>query len=661
MSRRAQPRQPVPASTPAPIPQATDGSAPNPPPPANHSIIDAINASGNVTLDDGAQVIIEGQPDMRFPVSSFIYSIQASITATAYQANPHASPASLLAYTIIMYTGLLFFNEYTQRPSFTTVAATIQNDIIYSSFFNALLDLPVPPFADMEFNSARTFFHPLATNLVICPNLCAASFLHDFGRLIPAATFIRLHNLMSNLPANTTPAALAHAFYTSTVALVEFTAGTNVNITPAMLFGASHGNYTYNNWFRNRIDRIVTALAIRPVFTGPTIGPLPVSPLPNANNNNFNAYLWLTGLDHDNYDTLLQFVRSLGSFTKSIFPSAKPLRDYAQTGTSSSAGHLIFIAPVPTWSTSATTFTAPSGSTAGTPDFLSTATNVRSHTSFARDTTFLVAPRDPTTQPTAANEYWTAHRLRAPDPAVNFGYAPEVTESAAPAAGTLDPLHWLVSGNPANANEHTPHQMTTPNCLIFLPSDITPGSLASPITSGFVIENYDISATILPNARPDMTLHATNATLVLGSIEISNIYTALNTNVRLHVQHVPAFDHTTVPQGYLRGPHDWIRFALARNGIIRTISATAGHLANHFLGMLPVNNVRRPHQAINAFLRPLGSHHGIDVHHAHLWSSYRFRERQGNTIVISMIPSLRPIFGAQARHAQSQHPTLRYN
>jgi hypothetical protein len=659
MSNRAAPRQPL---TPFPIPQASDPTAAQPSN-SGHDIIAAINASSNIASDDGALIIIESQPDFRFPLISWIFSIQRAIPASAYSISPHASPASLLAYVITMFTGLLYFNELTQRPSFTSTAAHIMNDHTLSAFFNALLDLHVPAFAINEFEANRAYFDPLAKNLCIIPNLSAASFLHDFGRLFPASIFIRLHNMMANLPANTTPASLSNSFYNEIIATVQFVTGTDVIITPAMLFGASTDTNVYQNWLRNRVDRIVTALAIRPVMTAPTIGPLPVNAIPVAINNDFNAYTWLTGISIDNLDSMLQFVRSLNEFTKVSFPQSKPLRNVVQTGSLEASRHLIFLTPVPTWSTaSSRTIDDPNAL-----NYLTTSPTCRTHETFATDIDFLAVPTIPALAPNGTNVNMNTSRLRDPDPPVDYLAAPQVVNELPP-PNNLDPVPWRISAARYNRLLNGSIDHCNPACLIFTPGELVPSSLAAVITSGKIIETYDLSSVTTPLASPEILLHTTNATLVLGAIRLSHIQDAITNQTNFFVRYLANYDHTTIPQGFTRGPSDQHSLPIARLGIIAKASAAIHWWSNHFFGMTTVEHTLRPHASINFFARPLGISSDIDSPYGRttyskvlLWSSYRYHERTGNITTISMIPSLRPIFGTQARHVRSTHPTLRFN
>jgi hypothetical protein len=649
MSSRANPRAPI---APAPVPVASDGSTPLPANPG-HDVINVINASGNVSSDDGAQTILDVVPDMRFPLITWIYSIEHAIPASAYNTSPHASPASILGYTIIMFTGLLLFNDLCLRPHPSMEAQQIMNDHVMSMFFELLLDMPVPGFAENEFVANQYFKDPLATNLFVCPDLAGSNFLFDFGRLFPASIFLHLHNLMGSLPANVSPSNLLHMFYSQVVATVNF--GTvaqpnNVNVTPSMFFGATvtanAATTRYSNWLNSRVEHLVTGLAIRPVFTAPTIGLLPIRTPAIADNNVFNAYTFLTGFRHSNVNSLLQFVRSLGQFVKQTFPNSRPLRNYTQAGSEDAVAHLIFKATIPTWTTSPglAALAANAASTVFVPG-----TAPQSHDEFANDTNFFVTRPDVTTAPDGTNNFVNAVRTRAEANAPAQPWWIQVTENAAPPANTADPVPWLT-------NSET-NSLSVPRCLIFCPITAVVNSTARTILSGHVIEINDTSAVFVPLSRPDMPLHTTNATLISGAVPISLLPSALNNAHSRYIENVPVFSHLTIPQGLFRGAFSQVRIPYMRQGVVELLGRALSGYHNFFNGAIHASHTRRPADVWNVFALALGTDTAISPDNITFWSSYRYFDEQSQRWMA--IPTLRPIFGTRARHFGSEHPSIR--
>lgn len=643
MSTRTAPRVPI---APAPIPQAQDGSRPLPPNP-QHDIIAQINASGNVSSDDGALTIIHVVPDHRFMLISWIYSIQHAIPASAYAASPHASPASLLGYCLMMFSGLMLFNDLCLAPSPSAAAQTIFNDSVYNMFFNVLLDMPVPQFAENEFLGNQYFNDALAQNLVFCPDYSGMRFLYDFGRFFPSAMFFRLHNMMARLPANTAPANLLRSFYRDICSQVNFgtaAAPNNIDVTPNMFLGSVLNGVRYGNWLNRRVEQLVNGLAIRPVFTAPTVAALPLHMTARATNDNFNGYLFMSGLSHDNIDSLLQIARSIGNFVKETFPGSLPLRNYTQAGSCESVRHLIFKAAIPTWSTEGTRVTDDAAGLA----LFDPAANLASHNEYATQINYLIA-RPPVPAPDGANASRINEVLRAPaaPDANTFGF--QVIEVAAPPANTADPVNWLVNS--------AARSFATPRCIIFDPLESNPSGLARVIISGHIIEGNDTSAVLIPLADPEISLHVTNATFILGSFPASSLVNALTVNSPTYVEDPILYDWTTIPQMIIRGFTTALRIPWLRQGRIELIDPAQPATFNVFPGADYARHARRAHDAINVYGYQLGNTNRVPNETLTYWSSYRYYDQVRR--VWTVIPSLRPIYGTRARHFGSNHPALR--
>jgi hypothetical protein len=655
MSRRVAPRSSI-APPPAQIPQATSGAPPIPPY-AGPDIVTTINASGNVSADDGAPTTIDVVPDMRFHLLSWIYSIQHGITSSDYQASPYASPASTLGYTLVMMTALLYFGDSVQRHAMSTAAQGIFNVNHFAQFFDILLDLPVPAYADHEFSTLRPFLHPLALNLMFIPNLALSEFLIDFGRHFPAAIFFQLHNLQASLPANASPALVLRRFYRLIVADVTFDNGaTRVNVTPSMYFGLYHPdnanpNRVYLNWLNMAINRIVTSQAIRPVFTAPTIGPLPLNPVAFADNASYNPYLYLSGLNNDNVPAMLSAMRSLGSFIKGLFPSSQPLRSYTQLGNEAITRHLIFDYPIPTWTTNGTLVPEASFPDQDVPTY-------STHATFGRLINFATAPADPTTIPDGVNDFYNARQLAERDPPTQFGINRHFVEANPPPANTPDPISWVTG-----RSDNNPHgrDFTQPNCVIFDPYVGTTTHLGPVITSGIIIEEYSVSGAILPFQRPDSLLFSTNAHHINGAVPFSRISDAVIDANTFMFRPVDPPLWPALPQGFTFGRLGPLIFPILRRGIVQTDITTG--MTRATMQVLPGTVISRHNRFIGAALNYFGFNLGTQGENAfpkiRLWSSYRYESQTHGTPIRYMLPSIRPIFGSQSRTFGSQHPATR--
>nr|AOX47607.1 coat protein [Ceratobasidium partitivirus CP-h] len=537
---------------------------------------------------------------------------------------PFASPASLLAFTMLQMVALLYFNDSNSRPGdMSNHARAIFDNNTFQAFFLDLLLLPVPSFAANEFHALQTYYDDLANNLCFIPDLAQTTFLLDYGRHFPVSTFLALHNLMANLPANTTPASLSQHFYNFAVASVTFDNGANfVNVTPAMMFGLSRtadATTAYSNWLNERVARIVTALAIRPVFTAPTIGPIHVQTTSIANNASYNGYLFLSGLNNDNVNPLRQFASSMGPFVMSVLPNSRPLSLYTRPGTIEPARHLSFLSAGPTWSS------------AGASLHLDAFTAPRvTHRTYLEDCNYFRTPASPATAPDGTSDLFNTEIYRNAQTPPDYPLAQAMSSGTAP---TDDPLSFV---NNITSTSSSGLDLCLPPCIIFDPSSPQTSHLLGVITSGKIIETNAISSVSVLVARPDLPVHTTNASMLR--------YTA-----------------ASLPQAITIGNAGALRVPLQRNGIVHALRALTAHFNRFFPAAVQSAGARWISHTINYFGYNLDSIPDATVYpesYVQLWSSYRYTSPAGQNF---MIPSLRPIFGLRARSHVSAHPAQRIN
>nr|BBU59849.1 capsid protein [Rosellinia necatrix partitivirus 20] len=641
MSHRAAPRSSIPA------PKATDGT-PLAPPPAGPNITQVINTTLNLTSDDGAQTIIDVIPDMRFMLISWIYSIQHEMPANIYASMPHASPASLLAFTMLQMVALLYFNDSVLRPSMSAAAMTVFNNNVFSSFFAELLTLPVPAFAAPEFAALQAYFDDLASNICFIPSLATTTFLHDYGRHFPASIFLALHNIMAQLPANTTPASLSTTFYNFVVTNVTFNNGTaQVNVTPGMYFGLTRTNNAttaYTNWLAARVDRIVTALAIRPAFTAPTIGPIPVQVTTFTSNDDYNPYLYLSGLNNDNVLSLLQFARSLGQFVNTNVANSRPLSLYTREGSLEATRHLSFRIAGPTWSSNSGTLTEAA---------FSANTQRTTHRTYLTDINFAGAPRSPATAPDGTNNFFNVESLRMADPRPDHRIAAELRSGNATAADPITYQRNITSTDSAGLD------LCNPPCIVFDPTVATTTHLFAVITSGKIIETGNVTSASVLVAQPDLPLHVTNASVLAGMIPFTKVKNSITDGTPFVFQTLPLYGHDSLPQGFTAGHPGRLRIPLARTGIVHAVRSLANNITRFFPGAQQLVGTNYVSHALNYFgyrTNQVPDATAIPDEMFCFWSSYRWTSPTGTRF---MIPTLRPIFGLRARNHISQHPSAR--
>ncbi|BAV56300.1 capsid protein [Fusarium poae partitivirus 2] len=642
------PRTTIPAPPPPePIQAATDPNTPAPPNPL-HDITQAINAPGNVTSNEGDLFILDTVPDHRFPLLSWLYSIPRVLQPTAYSQAPNASPASLLGYTYLMYIGLLFHNDAFQRPSPSKHARSILSDYYLATFFNSLLDLPVPAFAALDFEALRFFNHDLASNLVAIGSEAGFSFAHDFGRFFTAGTFFGLHATLATMPGNTQLAAAQLAFSKMTVARITTAPGQTVNLAPGHLFGTVMNDTPYLNWLNTRLSAILNQSEIRSMASRPNAGRIPMFAIPEQEMSDVNPYLLMMSISDDNLELLTSWIRNLASFTRETLTTSRPLRNYTQPGNPEVLRHLVFEAPPPTWHSDSLGTHTSLNPTPEPQNPFRVGNHPHTHTQFA-----------------AARNFRTRSGIPAPIATNN----PLAANAAAPPSVDNSWFASLVSTN-ENAHPNDPvvrrrltadgHFANTPRAVIFEPTSATESTAhhVAVITSGKIIESGDFTGTVIPTVHPRRNLYLQNTHYLSGAVLISQTRPAIR-NEYFDIHNVTDEDLLRSPLGILRGYSSRLRLPLFRQGIVERAltfeSANFSSLIASGATLLP--NAHRAFDSTNVFLAPDNQGHLVDDEIWPIWSSYRHYNQEARQWYV--LPSLRHIFGTQARTFLTDHPSRR--
>jgi hypothetical protein len=647
MSRFA-PRQTIPA--PPPVAAAQDPNAPAPPNPL-HDITQAINAPANVTSNEGDLFILDVVPDHRFPLLSWLFSVPRVLQPTAYSQAPNASPASLIGYTYLMYIALLFHNDAYLRPTPSKFARAILSDYYLAQFFQSLLDLPVPAFAVNEFEALRFFNHDLASNLVAIGSLAGFDFAHDFGRFFTAGTFFGLHALAATLPGNTTLSVAQLFFSKMTVATVTVSANNNVNLAPGHLFGTVMNDVSYLNWLNTRLSAILNQSEIRSMASRPNAGRIPMFAIPVQPLADINPYTFMMSLSSDNTELILNWTRNLASFVTTTLPTSRPLRTYTQTGSTEVLRHLIFEAPPPTWHAETLGQQTLLNPTPDNQNPFRIGNPLSSHSQFAtarnfRTRTGLPAPTIPAANPPAT--LLTAAR---PTAVVNQFHASLVMPAAAP--NTTDPI----ARRRLTADGHF---ALTPRAVIFEPtSDATATAHhVAVLTSGKIIESSDLTGIVLPLLHPRRNLYMQNTHYLSGAVLLAQTRSAL-TNDHFDIHQVTDEELLRSPLGIIRGFFTRVRIPWFRQGVIDSATSLAGNNQSSTViaGAFGVPHSHRSIDSTNVFLS--ADNHAIVVPENTwtIWSSYRHFNPEAQEWYV--LPSLRHIFGTQARSFLTDHPSRR--
>jgi len=528
------------------------------------------------------------------------------------------------------------------------------NDSLFSSFFNMLLDFPVPDFAHNEFESLRAFLPDDIPNVVFVASLATTSFYHDFGRQFPASCFFLLHNLLASLPANTPTAALRLRYYAATLFTVNVGAVANAVIKPAHLFGrlvqTAVGSQPHTNWLNERFDALVNAMAIRAVNQNNMVGPIPFPEFAHANLAAYNPYTFLVSLTHDSYHSISAATKNLSSWTLSALPASRPLRAYLQAGSSELGSYLSCPVAMPTWNTTA--IAAAPGDGANPFDGAAvqlTSAQVAAHCNYL---TARVLPAAADLD--GINVFNVANPRAAAAPPANPYYPVIISGNARPAPW-VDPISYI--------EFETSHHVT-PNMQIFAPYVVSLGALGPVIISGKIIELGDILVISVHVPTPRTGLFLENARYTEGAIRISRTRNALFDNINwTSVQYVPRTSNNNFASTFLRGTTLGSRVPVPSVGVFRAlVSAAATFLATRrlFPGSEIVEHAGDSFEVASVFGAPLNEDFDLNVaHHFNVWSSFRYEHRtpQGNHVHV--FPSLRHIFGTRAHVYATEHPAHR--
>nr|BBU59832.1 capsid protein [Rosellinia necatrix partitivirus 11] len=641
------------APPPAPPIQTGEDGRPIVPPPIVESVIERLAPDQNTVSDSGTSTTLDVFPDNRDPHAAWIYSIAHSVENSVYARSPLASPASLMAYTMLMYTGMMFYCDAYLRPVPSAFAAAILNDQNQLLLFQQLIDLHVPQFAHSTFEALCPHFDDLATNLMYFGSFASASLNHDFGRLIPITMYTELHNLLAVLPTNTSYPTLAYAYYTSVIATMTL-GTTNVSITPAHLCAAlytdNNNERRYHNWFERSIDSLITANAIRVVNATATVTRLFFHAPANYTNaaGEFNPYLFAIGYNFDNREAILHLARNMNDFTHHVFSQSKPLRAYTQFGSQEIVRHLSFDSVLPTWHT----LPVPANSQSPTDaqkNLFNGVTAPRTSTQFAATISFLVdRPAPAVTNTPAAIPLVAGEQPAAPND--QDGMAQLVLADPANPPATPGPYVRLF-----NVQNHV-----SARALIFDPSSSSRAHLAAVMISGKKIEVNDISMIGLPTPHVLRPLGRMNSQHILGAIPFSKIANSGSQSATI-VRRRDWSANYRVAQAFFQGLPQQVILPLFRPGLVQPTSTATppGNVIAAFLpGVSFGSQAQHAADGINVFSSQLGSTHAtIPDGHFRIWSSYRHYDTESRTWY--MLPTIRHIYGTRARFFGTEHLAIR--
>nr|ATQ64296.1 coat protein [Sodiomyces alkalinus partitivirus 1] len=605
------------------------------------AVLEYLDPSRNTDSNTGHIFQLEWVPDFRFPILSWLYSLARIVTNSMYVSSPYASPASIMGYTIVMYTAMLYHTDASHLLASSNAAQHIMNNAILSRFFDMLLDLPVPDFAHNEFTDIQAFLPDDIPALAFLSCLASADYYHDFGRHISANVFFAAHNLLASLPANTSTSVLRSHFYRTPVNSVTIGNTQNVNITPAHLFGRINGDKATSNWLNERIDAMVNSMAIRAVNQNNIVAQVQFPTLALANTQNYNPYTFLTCAQANNIHSITSAMRNLSQWVSSTFPASRTLRAYLQPGSHNTVNYLYYNIALPTWNTSTLTHSGPE-----------MPTNRQSPSDLAQENGFKATPEPASADSVDGRITFNVAMPRRPATLPTQPLAPTLTSAYTRETTPLNIIDY---------KEYDDEEDILPRTYIFAPYSLQTGDLGPVILSGKLIESGDISGIRISVPSPDTPLLYENSQFHEGAIRLSRTRPAFfMAGSNVHIQERTSRTGLNGQVAFFRGNTAKLRLPLLTEHPVRAPSAQTTDASRLAPGADFVPDAFDTDHAVNVFGSDLES--DFDLHEStlfNIWSGLRFRYHTNTGPVIHVLPTLRHIYGARARSYGTVHPALR--
>lgn len=618
----------------------------------NADIWQVYQSQHNVMQSSGETFQIISQPDCRFPLIAWIYSISTIFSQTSYRDDAYASPPSVLAYTFLLYYAMMYFVDIYLSPFPSHEAQRIQNQQQYQMLLENLLTLPVPSFADEWFLKLQPFQDSLARNLHFLSTLGTDDPDYDFGRIFPLVSFLQLHNVLATSPANLPLPDLLQRFYFTIVCRFG-----NANFTNGQLYGAIRDDPTdqgttqrYRNWLNERLEQLISSASVRTLMSRVAYGSFTIAPPSYRDPDDYSVYDFTLSLSSINFSQHMQLINHIGPFIRHNFPRSKNLANYISYGTPSIIRHLIFGPTLPTWHTLAA------------PDPSSNRTfpaNSRTPEEFAADIQFMVNKPDPTAGNTPVPQQ---EQIVLPAAVPQGDQRPllriaQVFDDSHPTAPhDIEPDEWT---------EFQMRKHYQPQAIIFDPADSNPAAHGITCLGGHLIERGELCGIGLNLPYASSNLLHVNTLFCDGAILRSKTRKA--TTAPFSTTTPERIDYNFSPLAFFLKTMSYIRIPFFRTGLIETSTRPAGNPAR----LLPSHGIIPPGQQENRYTRRVIDSYTavasqtqtdtlIDDGSIYLWSSYRVVLRKLNTFEdrVYYLPSLSHLYGQRTRSMVTNFPSL---
>lgn len=585
-------------------------------PPGNADYFGRMMLPTNVELDSGNAAVIDCQFDTRFILNYIQYHVANLYPEFDVKGHPYVSPMTIAGYCLLIFYAHIFNCDSTFRPNKSWYCERLLSDALFTDLNNLFLNCHVPQFLADLLTQISPVYDARRTNFLLVPSLAGYSHEHDFGRTIPPTVFFFAHQILASTRTNKDPDDVLDDLYGTT--LVEYE---NKDYKIANYFGTWIG-YTHDNWLNQDFQAFFNPIVGRALTQKPTFARTPFT-FPTYNKDDFNPYEYLLAGNDENILLTTMLTNALSAFFSTQGKANAKLGNIL----SSISGILLFnhsIEPptLPTWS--------------GKPYVQDTSPDPYTDLDYVKDHKFM-APAERFTD--------TIPKPENPQNIVTNRYLIEDKR--------FDP-----SKDPISYVSFDLRSNIIPYVLYFQPYDVSPSSLGYTIACGLKIEHGELTGITIPIEHPEDSLDDNNSQYLQSAIRLNQIRKIFaDTDPRpTRIMQRSVLDRTTqaIAISFRTLAQNVLPF-FARINVSKLVQTGDRSIP----GMTAETNHSNPNTATTIACGSDGNI-GLPDHSVYLWSSYRVvhKHKKPSEKDISMLASLRPLYGLNVTLSRSKNPIL---
>lgn len=449
--------------------------------PCLNALFKAMKVDELYRTDVGSNATIDVQPDFRYITLQLVEHSVKIYEQIKQLCVPSVTPASILAYFLdSIYTYGAINDVWHVRECTSSYAVEFLNQSfaeqsLTNSMFNA-----IPPIIRDIIKQLEYTFDPRRKNLAYIYSFAAFHFNTDCGRAYPIHMFMALHNMI----AEATPNDTDETIWIQWLNYVVIRTATE-NITVAHLIGGGYANYITENFVTKSLRKLLSPLAQngRP-FLEPYQFDIPTQPGDEI--DRVNPYFYLLGNTLDMVPTFQNFRNMMRSIVYDLFPKSIPLWTvYGSESGSTIMNHCYTTPTVPTFHNIKTGELTPKSSSRSASEY---ATNINFKCTWKCNK----KAEHPVKWP-ESESFTPAYYLR--------------TQSK---STPLDMDSYLASELDPNSSPW----------IIYSPWSPGKASTFYPVTSGLIVETFEIDGSHVPQPAMQNSIHDENSHFLESAVPI---------------------------------------------------------------------------------------------------------------------------------------------